>query len=249
MPKEAKIRENDEHKNWSQLFGKNKVAEGAELTQHKNTHIPDEGKKSLQSIVEGVTQVLYEDVKKGAQVFVKGNKKPPRVVLNKRKSSGQGKPPAEAVSSITQQDWGTLILEDIESKSSYFSSLLNLTDSLIASGQFRHEDAEQLVQRWEYAFTIGKCDGLSHELALLRDNEDVKAQLSGLMQLFNHFGLKKLDIQNSITVSPENRLYFDNGTQFPDGTVCAIARWPWLYKEKVYYRGMLCKLENEQVLL
>lgn len=149
---------------------------------------------------------------------------------------------------ISQPDWDALILDEVEFKSSYFASLLNLTDALVGSEQFSQKDAEQLVQKWEYAFQIGECVGISHKLAELRHDQDAKAQLAGIMQLFHHLGLKKLDVQNPVAVSPENRFYFDNGTQFPDGTVCEIARWPWLYKEKVYYRGMLCQLEDEQVL-
>lgn len=157
-------------------------------------------------------------------------------------------PLANGNTGISQPDWDALILEEIEFKSSYFTSLLNLTDALVGSEQFSQKDAEQLVQKWEYAFQIGECVGISHKLAELRHDQDAKAQLAGIMQLFHHLGLKKLDVQNPVAVSPENRFYFDNGTQFPDGTVCEIARWPWLYKEKVYYRGMLRQLEDEQVL-
>lgn len=201
---------------------------------------------------QSVKKVAYTVAEQAAPVFSKATDKLPELkdaLIDRIKPSKDPKaPPADGVAGSTQPNWEALILEEIESQSSYFSSLLNLTDALIASGQFSQKDAEQLVEKWEYAFKIGECVGISHKLAELRHDQDAKAQLAGIMQLFHHLGLKKLDVQNPVAVSPENRFYFDNGTQFPDGTVCEIVRWPWLYKEKVYYRGMLCQLEDEQVL-
>ena len=198
-------------------------------------------KKAVCTVVEQTVPVISETADKVSELK--------DTLIDRIKPSGDPKdPPADGIAGSTQPNWETLILEEIESKSSYFSSLLNLTDALISSEQFSQKDAEQLVQKWEYAFRIGECVGISHKLAELRHGQDAKTQLAGIMQFFHYQGIKKLDVQNPVAVSPENRFYFDNGTQFPDGTVCEVARWPWLYKGKVYYRGMLCQLEDEQML-
>lgn len=251
MDKKAEIEKNPEYTNKLELlFGKQKNStsiEESKAPEQANVFSP------LETDEHNLKEKAAKGVRKVGGIVVRGVAKGICAVKDTLADwscppEDPGDPPAEGVAGIAQPNWETLILEEIESKSSYFSSLLNLTDTFIASGQFSQEDAEQLVQKWEYAFQIGECVGISHKLAELRHDQDAKAQLAGIMQLFHHLGLKKLDVQNPVAVSPENRFYFDNGTQFPDGTVCEIARWPWLYKEKVYYRGMLCQLEDEQVL-
>lgn len=233
MGKRPEIGKNSEYKNKSvSLFGKpNNSTSKVKIEELKS---PEQGK---------ALSLFKKATKKIACTFAE------QVAPVVSELAEKIKVPLEnGATGISQPDWDALILDEVEFKSSYFASLLNLTDALVGSEQFSQKDAEQLVQKWEYAFQIGECVGISHKLAELRHDQDAKAQLAGIMQLFHHLGLKKLDVQNPVAVSPENRFYFDNGTQFPDGTVCEIARWPWLYKEKVYYRGMLCQLEDEQVL-
>lgn len=209
--------------------------------EHFKKKVAQNAKKAVCTFAEQATPVVSEAAEKISELK--------DTLIDRIQPSMDPKVPlANGAAGISQPDWDALILEEVEFKSSYFASLLNLTDALVASEQFGQKDAEQLVQKWEYAFQIGECVGISHKLAELRHDQDAKAQLAGIMQLFHHLGLKKLDIKNPIVVSSENRFYFDNGMQFPDGIVCEITRWPWLYKEKVYYRGMLCLLEDEQVL-
>ena len=258
MGKNAEIGSNPEYRKRLVHFGgksqNKKVIEESESPEQANVFSP------LETDEHNLKEIVEKGARKVGRIVVRGVAKGICALAEKTSElkdtladwncppEDPGDPPAEGVAGIAQPNWETLILEEIESKSSYFSSLLNLTDTFIASGHFSQEDAEQLVQKWEYSFQIGECVGISHKLAELQHDQDAKAQLAGIMQLFHHLGLKKLDVQNPVAVSPENRFYFDNGTQFPDGTVCEIARWPWLYKEKVYYRGMLRQLENEQVL-
>ena len=267
MDKKPEIGKNPDYRNklgslWSKSRkpSSNKVIEESESPEQANAPVRPETANNIKETVakgagiaaQSVKKAVYTVVEQAASVVAETTEKVSELkdtfTDRSQPSEGPKDPPADGVAGSTQPNWDALILEEIESKSSYFSSLLNLTDVLIASGQFSQEDAEQLVQKWEYAFKIGECVGISHKLAELRHDQDAKAQLAGIMQLFHHLGLKKLDVQNPVAVSPENRFYFDNGTQFPDGTVCEIARWPWLYKEKVYYRGMLRQLEDEQVL-
>lgn len=264
MDKRAEIGSNPEYKNrFVSLFGKQKNSTSTEKIEESKSpeqvKAPSFFKTAKEKAVQDAGE-LFQSAKKKVCTFVeqaapvaseaaeKFSELKDTLIDRIQTSMDPKDPPAEGVVSIAQPDWDALILEEVESKSSYFTSLLNLTDTLVASEQFSQKDAEQLVQKWEYAFQIGECVGISHKLAELRHDQDAKAQLAGIMQLFHHLGLKKLDVQNPVAVSPENRFYFDNGTQFPDGTVCEIARWPWLYKEKVYYRGMLRQLEDEQVL-
>jgi len=153
---------------------------------------------------------------------------------------------ANTIVEPAEPDWDALILEELDHKSNFFASMLNLTTDFIASEQHDPESAEQLVKKWEYAFTIGECAGLAHKFKELRHdkNEDADELLKDMMDLFDQLGLKKLDVQNPMVVSPENRFYFDNGIQFPDGTLCDIIRWPWVYKEKAYFQGMLSETER-----
>ena len=264
MDKKPEIGKNPDYRNklgslWSKSRkpSSNKVIEESESPEQANAPVRPETANNIKEIVakraviaaQGLKKAVYTVAEQAAPVVAEATEKLKDTFIDRILPSEDPKdPPADGVAGSTQPNWDALILEETESKSSYFSSLLNLTDTFIASGQFSQEDAEQLVQKWEYAFKIGECVGISHKLAELRHDQDAKAQLAGIMQLFHHLGLKKLDVQNPVAVSPENRFYFDNGTQFPDGTVCEIARWPWLYKEKVYYRGMLRQLEDEQVL-
>lgn len=152
----------------------------------------------------------------------------------------------ETVVGIKEPDWDSLVVEEMDSKGAFFAPMLNVTDELLASEVVSKENAEQLVKKWEFAFSAGELLGLSHKLAEAQqgENKDAKDQLKSIMLLFDQFGLKKLAIKNPVVVSPENRHYFDNGTQFPDGRQCEIVRWPWLYKEKIYYHGMLCETEE-----
>lgn len=268
MDKKPEIGNNSEYKNkFVSLLGKSqkptnkKAIEKSESPEQANAPSPLETAhtikkrmaKSAGKIARNATKAVCTFAEHTAPVISGATEKVSEVkdtlVDRIRLVENPKGPPPEGVTGFTQPNWEVLILEEIESKSIYFSSLLNLTDALIASEPFSQEDAEQLVQKWEYAFTIGECAGLSHELTQLRHDKDVKMHLTGIMQLFQRLGVKKLDVQDPIAVSPENRFYFDNGTQFPDGTVCKIARWPWVYKENVYYRGMLYQTENEQVLL
>ena len=247
MDKKPEIGKNSEYKNKSvSLFGKpNNSTSKVKIEELKSP----EQVKALPLFKKATKKIACTFAEQVAPVVSELAEKIKDTLIDRIQPSMDPKVSLEnGATGISQPDWDALILDEVEFKSSYFASLLNLTDALVGSEQFSQKDAEQLVQKWEYAFQIGECVGISHKLAELRHDQDAKAQLAGIMQLFHHLGLKKLDVQNPVAVSPENRFYFDNGTQFPDGTVCEIARWPWLYKEKVYYRGMLCQLEDEQVL-
>jgi len=226
MRKKANLKNGDWANRLTKLFGKPKKTANRSADETKDKTEPV-SKASAPTPKPSRVKALQSVDKKAPKKFPT------------RKTSTIEKP--------AEPDWDALILEEIDCKGNIFASMLNLTAELFASERSNPDRAEQLVKKWEYAFMAGECAGLAHKFEKLQHdkNGDPEGQLKGLMELFHRLDLKKLNIQNPIVVSPENRFYFDNGTQFPDGTLCEISRWPWLYKEKVYYRGMLSPAENE----
>ncbi len=86
----------------------------------------------------------------------------------------------------------------------------------IASGDISEEAAEELLTKWmEFLEELG-----------IHSYED-----------------KSADENGNVVVTYDNRMFYENGRKFPDGTVCKVIKMPWMFKGDIYYRGTLEKIE------
>lgn len=143
--------------------------------------------------------------------------------------------------------------EELLYKKAYISNLITESDNILEAGgeQNGRETPDTLLASWKYALAQGELENLREVFeetaaeTVREEEENSKALLERWMKRLKEMGVSKVDGDSAeITVSSENRAYYENGGLFTDGCVCEITRYPWNYKGEVYVRGRLKPLEK-----
>lgn len=122
--------------------------------------------------------------------------------------------------------------------------------------------SSSIVKKWDNSLSVGKYNILLSKYNVLKEKlakanivEDFTKEKNCIILLKNWLRfleklgiitLKEYDENKNIVVTTENRQYYDNGSDFPDGAICRVTREPLIYKNKLYYGGSLEKIITDE---
>ena len=136
-----------------------------------------------------------------------------------------------------------------ENKKYYATLISNTFDMcIIREGFDNRYNPDSLVEKWKYNIEItGFCylrDKLSEITAdTMTDAFEV---LDFILDFLKENGVSRLFCENDmVTVSGENRNYFENGRKFSDGEVCEVEKYPLFIFEELYAQGRLAEMEKK----
>ncbi len=149
-------------------------------------------------------------------------------------------------------DFCTLAIEELKTKKDYFSSLLDHIADICESSTSKSEKLfpDRILNKWNSAMKVGECKGLLQKIETAYEQDKPENDVQKLQIILNilyEMGLKKLEFPDrTVTVSVENRGYFENGNMFPDGSICTVEYNVWTYEDEVYVRGLLGKMLEDK---
>ncbi len=133
---------------------------------------------------------------------------------------------------------------------------INKTDSILSGKSPKSEKINciALYKNWRTILDMGGCkkliaeyDNLAKKSGIISEDisEDTAENFLKLwMEFLKELGVykysdKNLNEDGNIIVNTDNRAFYENGRKFPDGTICKIVETPWIFNDKVYFRGTL----------
>lgn len=136
-----------------------------------------------------------------------------------------------------------ILLQELEYKAAELHYLLDATAALFSRKRQRQEkeNAKTLVEKWDYMLGATDCDLLSEKFSAIKksthtDEETVRIWFDFL----SHLGLSQFSAQEEeIILSPENRIFFENGRLYKDGKQFFISKYPWRLNGELLIRGEL----------
>lgn len=109
----------------------------------------------------------------------------------------------------------------------------------VETRRYTRESAEILVKKWTNTLSVTKCRELADKFSTLNSITNTDEEIISIWWDFlTSLGLNQFAAQDEeITLTPENRGFFDNGQLYDDGKRLFINKYPWFLNGELLIRG------------